>query len=251
MTWSANFVIVYTDVANQGSTFAITETKLYFPVVTFSTEDNEKLLQQLKSGFKRIINWNKGLSKPELFVQNLNVNHLVEPSFQEVNRIFVLAFENYAQGTSNKRYYLPNVEIKDYNAMIDGKNFFDQAVKNHKIIYENIRKIATGQEDDFTSCCLLDYAYFRENYKMIAIDLSKQQALDADSRAIEQIDFTADIDRANNTIRMICWLTSWSIIKNRIIINEKFNSIISSECFNSISINSSSISSRCGIHKKI
>ena len=104
MTWSANCVIVYTDIANHGAIFAITETKLYVPVVTLSTQDNAKLLQQFKSGFKRIINWNKYLSKPELLAQNPNLNDLVEPSLQEVNRLFVLAFEDDAQRTSNKRY---------------------------------------------------------------------------------------------------------------------------------------------------
>ena len=82
LTWFANCVILCSDVANQGTTFAITETKLYIPVVTLSTQDNAKLLQQLKSGFKRIINWNKYLSKPELLVKNPNLNHLVEPGFQ-------------------------------------------------------------------------------------------------------------------------------------------------------------------------
>ena len=70
-------------------------------------------IPQLKSGFKRTISWNKYLSKPELLAQNPNLNYLVKPSFQGVNRLFVLAFENDAQRTSNKRYYLPNVEIKD------------------------------------------------------------------------------------------------------------------------------------------
>ena len=77
--------------------------------------------------------------------------------------------------------------------MIDGKNIFDQPIKNNKVTYENIRKIATGQGDDYTTGCLLDYAYFRDNYKMIAIDLSKQQVLDADPRAIQQINFTANL----------------------------------------------------------
>ena len=200
LTWSANCVIVYTNAGNQGAPFAITGTNLYVPVVTLSTQDNAKLLPQLKSGFKRTISWNKYLSKSELLAQNANLNHLTEPIFQGVNRLFVLAFENDAQRTSNKRYYLPNVEIKDYNVMIDGKNFFDQPVKNHKITYENIRKIGPGQGDGYTTGCLLDYAYFRDNYKMIVIDLSKQQALDPDPRAIQQINFTANIDRANNTI---------------------------------------------------
>ena len=83
--------------------------------------------------------------------------------------------------------------------MIDGKTFFDQPVKDNKVTYENIRKIATGQGDDFTNGCLLDYIYFKNYYKMIVVDLSKQQALDADPKAIHQINFTANLDRAWNT----------------------------------------------------
>ena len=85
------------------SYFIITETNLYGPVVTLSTQDNSNLLPQLKHGFKRIISWNKYLAKPELFAQNANLNHLIEPSFQGVNIRFVLAFENHNQRISNKR----------------------------------------------------------------------------------------------------------------------------------------------------
>ena len=196
LTWSSTCVI--TD-SNGAGTFAITDTKLYVPVVTLSTQENTKFLQQLKSGFKRVINWNKYLSKPELLAQNPNLNHLVEPSFQGVNRLFVLAFQDDAQRTTHDAYYLPNVQIKDYNIMINGENFFDQPIKNNKVTYENIRKIAIGQGDDYTTGCLLDYSYFAITYKMIAVDLSKQQAVDADPRAIQQINFTANLDRAGNT----------------------------------------------------
>ena len=199
LTWSSTCVIASVIVANQAATFEITDTKLYVPAVTLSTQENTKFLQQLKSGFKRVINWNKYLSKPELLAQNPNLNHLVEPSFQGVNRLFVLAFENDNHRTSDERYYLPTVEIKDYNIVINGENFFDQPVKNNKITYDNIRKIATGQGDDYTTGCLLDYPYFTNTYKMIALDLSKQQTLDADPRAIQQINFTANLDRAGNT----------------------------------------------------
>ena len=96
-------VIIYTDVANQVPTFTTTEANLYGPVVTLSTQDNAKLLSQLKSGFKRKISWNKYLAKPELLAQNANLNHLIEPSFQGVNRLFVLAFEDDAQRISKKR----------------------------------------------------------------------------------------------------------------------------------------------------
>ena len=199
LTWLSTCVIVSTNILNQNATFAITDTKLYVPVVILPTQENTKFLQQLKSGFKRVINWNKYLSKPELLAQNPNLNHLIEPSFQGVNRLFVLAFENDDDRTSDDRYYIPTVEIKDYNIMINGESVFDQPIKNNKVTYENIRKIATGQGDDYTTGCLLDYSYFADTYKMIAVDLSKQQALDADPRAIQQINFTANLDRDGNT----------------------------------------------------
>ena len=83
---------------------------------------------------------------------------------------FVLAFENDEQRTSAKGYYLPNVKIKDYNVMINGESLSDQLIKNNKVAYERIRKIATGQRDDYTAGCLLDYPYFKDSYKMIAIE---------------------------------------------------------------------------------
>ena len=106
LTWSSTCVI--TD-SNGGGTFEITDTKLYVLVVTLSTQDNTKLLQQLKSDFKRVINWNKYFSKPESFRRNANLNYLVEPSFQGINRLFVLAFEDDTKRTSHSGYYLPNV----------------------------------------------------------------------------------------------------------------------------------------------
>ena len=104
---------------------------------------------------------------------------------------------------SNNRDYIPHVEIKDYNVIIDGKNFFGQPVKNDKVTYENIWKITIGQGDDYTAGCLLDYTYFKKYYRMIAIDLSKQQVLDADPKAIQQINFTANLDRANTRFYFI------------------------------------------------
>ena len=123
LNWSANCVIIYTNVNNQVPTFTITETNLYVPVVTLSTQDNAKLLPQLKSGFKRTISRNKYLEKPELLAQNPNLNHLIESSLEGVNRLFVLELEDDAQRSSNKRFYTPHVEIKDYNVMVDGKTF--------------------------------------------------------------------------------------------------------------------------------
>ena len=199
LTWSSTCVLIATAIQNQNATFAITDTKLYVPVVTLSTQENTNFFQQLKSDFKRVINWNKYLSKLVLLAQNPNLNHLVEPSFQGINRLFVLAFENDNDRTSDEECYLPTVEIKNYNIVINAENFFDQPIKNNKVTYENIRKIATGRGDDYTTGCLLDYPYFKDTYKMIAVDLSKQQALDADPRAIQQINFTVNLDRAGNT----------------------------------------------------
>ena len=112
-----NCVIVANTVANQNSTFSITDKKLYVPVLTLLIQDNAKLLQKLRSGFKRVINWNKCLPKPELLAQNPNLNHLVEPSSQGINSIFILAYEGDTQRTSSKGYDLPNFEINDYNIM--------------------------------------------------------------------------------------------------------------------------------------
>ena len=120
-------------------------------------------------------------------------------SFQGVNRLFVLSSENENGRTSHSEYHLPKVEIKDYNVEIDVKDVFDQPINNDIKTYENIRKIATGQGDDYATGCLLDYPYFKDNYKIIAIDLSKQQSLDADPRAIQSINFTTNLDRAGNT----------------------------------------------------
>ena len=182
LTWSKDCVI---SSATGETKFAITEIKLFVPVVTLSTQGNAKLLQKLKSNFKRTINWNKYESGTNIFAQNRYLNYLINTSFQGVNRLFVLSFKNVNDRTSHSTYYLPKVEIKDYNVMIDGKNFFDQPINSMTKTYKNIRNIATG--DDYTTGCLLDYSYLKDRYKMIAIDLSKQQSLDADPRAIQQI----------------------------------------------------------------
>ena len=195
LTWSSTCVI--TNSTGVGR-LEITDTKRYVPVVALSTQDNAKLLQQLESGFKKSINWNKYQSKISIEAQSPYLDFLINPSFQGVNRLFVLSFENENGTTSHSGYYLPKVEIKDYNVKIDGRNFFDQPINNNIKTNENIRKIATGQRVDYATGCLLDYPYFKENYKIIVVDLNKQQALDADPRAIQQINFTANLDRAGN-----------------------------------------------------
>ena len=82
--------------------------------------------------------------------------------------------------------------------MINGENFFDQPIKNNKVTYENIRKTSAGQADDYTTGCLLDYPYFKDSCKLIAINLNRQQMLDSNPRAIQQVNFTANLDGANN-----------------------------------------------------
>ena len=181
LTWSKNCV---NSSATAKTKLAITDTKLYVPLVTLSTQDNAKLLEQLRSGFKITSNWNKYQSKASTERQNQYLDFLIDPSFQGVNKFFVLFFENEDDRKVHIGYYLPKVEIKDYNVTIDRKNLFDQPVKNDMRTYHYIQKIATGHGDDYATGCLLDYNYFNKHYNMIVIDLSKKLALDADPKSI-------------------------------------------------------------------
>ena len=126
LKWSRKCIIVARTAINQNLTFQIHDTKFYAPVVTLSTEEILKLLKKLESGFKRTINWNKYLAKATNKAQNRYLDYLIESSFQGVNRLFVLEFEDDNCRESLKQYYLPTIEIKDYNVMIDGINFFDK-----------------------------------------------------------------------------------------------------------------------------
>ena len=128
-------------------------------------------MKQLESDFERIINWNK--YQPIVTEQKRRLDYLIDPSLQEVKRLFVLLFENRTDSEVHTGYFLPNA--KDYSVTTDGRNFFDQTIKSDQITYDNIRKTATGQVDDYTPGCLLDYIYFKEHYKLIAIDLIKPQ----------------------------------------------------------------------------
>ena len=136
------------------------------------------LLEQLKTGFKRTIKWNKYRSQMTIQPQNHNLNYLIDPTFTNVNRLFVLSFARYNAGDNRDSfsdYYVPNVESKDFNILIDGKGFFDLPVKNEEEAYEKI--IGMSNNNDYTTCNLLDLAYFQENCKLIVIDLSKQTKL--------------------------------------------------------------------------
>ena len=120
--------------------------------------------------------------------------------FKEQIRLFVLSFKDDDGRENHKQYYLPSVEIKYCNILIDGRNFLDQPIKDGLKTYDNIKKIAMSQGDDYTTGCLLDYVYFKEYYKLIAKDLSKQQKLDADPKAIQLINFTGNLDRGEGSI---------------------------------------------------
>ena len=123
---------------------------------------------------------------------------MLDSSYQGVKRLFVLAYDNASGITadSHKRYFLPRIEIKNYNIEIDGRNFYDQPINDLIKQYDEVREISTGQGDDYPTGCLLDFAYFEKNYKIIAAALSKQKALDADSRAMQQIIFTGTASAA-------------------------------------------------------
>ena len=155
-------------VAPSGAKFKITDTKLYVPVVTLRKETYIKLLEQLKSGFKKTIKWNKYRSQVTIQPQNNKLNYLIDPTFTNVNRLFVLSFQRIAgenNTTKNYKdsflhYYVPNVRIKDFNVLIGGKSFFHLPVKNEEEIYENI--IDMSNNNDYTTGNLLDFVYFKK-----------------------------------------------------------------------------------------
>ena len=196
LNWNKDFIT-----STIATIFKITNTKLYVPIVTLSSKDNVKLVKLLEEGFKRPVYWNEYQTKIES--RNLDNNNLtrfpLDASFQGVRRLFVLAFNNTTvtvpnnpiNNTNNRvlrnshtKYFLPRVNITNYNVLIDGRNFYDQPINDLVKQYDEIRKTATGQGDDYTTGCLLDYQYFKVHYNLIEVDLSKQKELDADSRAI-------------------------------------------------------------------
>ena len=179
--------------AGDSAKFEITDAKLHVPV---STEDSANLAKQLNEGFKRSVYWNSYETKPSKVIeQGKNLYELLNASFQGVKRLSVLAYaiaanENDKAGIkNNKKYFLPRGEIKNYNILIHGRKFSDQPINDLIKQYDEVRKVSIGYGDDYTTGFLLDYANFRDNYKLIAADLSKQKALDADARVIQQIVF--------------------------------------------------------------
>ena len=163
-----------------------------------STKDSANLTKQLSEGFKRPVYWNIYETRPAKAIEEgKNLCELLNALFQGVKRLFVLFYfaaaganaDKEAGMKDNKKYFLPRGEIKNYNALTDGRNFYDQLINDLIKQYYEIRKVSTEYGDDYTTGCLLDYAYFKDNYKLIAVDLSKKKALDADLRAIQQTVF--------------------------------------------------------------
>ena len=184
-----------------GSTLAIDKYKLYIPVVTLSKDDEIKLLTNLISEFKREIIWNKYRSQVSREAINNNLNTLIDPTFTNVNRLFVLAYRTADHRQSFSRFYLPNVMAKDYNVIINKLAFFDLPIKTEEEAYEKIIDISRNNE--YTTGNLLDYDYFKEHYKLIAIDLSKQQVLQENEDLMQQINFIGRLEEAANVFIII------------------------------------------------
>ena len=191
--------------AGNSAKFEITDAKLHVPIVTLSTKDSVNLTKQLSEGFKRSVYWNNYQTKPAIVIEKgTNIYKLLNASFQGVRRLFVLAYVVAAGAANdeagikdNKKYFLPRGEIKNYNVLIDGRHFYDQPIHDLIKQYDEVRKVSAGHGDDYTTGSLLDYVYFKDNYRLIAVDLSKQK--DADPTAIQQIVFQRVAGGDDNT----------------------------------------------------
>ena len=149
-------------------------------------------------GFKRQIYWNEYKVTPNKnYDAKESIRQPLDASIQGVNRLLGLVYgreNDDTTGNSHRKYFLPRMKIKNYNIEIDGRNFYDQTINDTTKQYAEFRKISTGQGDNYTTGCLLDFAYFEKDYRLIAVDLSKQKALDADLKVIQQIIFTGHVD---------------------------------------------------------
>ena len=173
--------------------FIINDTKMYVPVVTLSKEDNKDFLEQQNKRFQRSIYWNEHKTKEINENSDANVFKYInlDPSFQGVNRLFVMACNRVdSQPTRNgqQKYYLSRIDLEKYNVIIDGRNFYDNPIESDIEKYRELKKVMIGKGEDHTTGSLLDFNYFDKHYKLVAVDLSRQKELDADPRAIQQIE---------------------------------------------------------------
>ena len=183
------------------ATLAINNCNLCVSVVTLSKDDEIKLLTNLKSGFTREIIWNKYRSQMTTEAINNNLNILIDPTFTNVNRLFVLAYRNADDRQSFPQFFLPRVMMKDYNVIVDKLAFFDLPIKTEEEAYEKI--IDISRKNEYTTGSLLDYDYFKKYYKLIAIDLTKQQVLQENEDLIQQINFIGRLTEAANVFIII------------------------------------------------
>ena len=179
---------------NGNAVFIINDTKLYVPVVTLSKEDNKYFIEQQNKGFQRSIYWNEYKTKEINENADANVFKYInlDPSFQGVNRLFVMAYNranNQPTRNGQRKYYLPRIDLDKYNVIIDGRNFYDNPIESDIEKYRELKKVMIGKGEDYTTGSLLDFNYFDKHYKLVAVDLSKQKELDADLRTIQQIEF--------------------------------------------------------------
>ena len=191
LTWKKECVLS-TDAGD--AVFIINDTKMYVPVVTLSKEDNKDFIEQRNKGFQRSIYWNEYKTKEINENADANVFKYInlDPSFQGVNRLFVMAYNRAnGQATRNgqRKYYLRRIDLEKYNVIIDGRNFYDNPIESDIEKYRELKKVMIGKGEDYTTGSLLDFNYFDKHYKLVAVDLSKQKELDADPRAIQQIEF--------------------------------------------------------------
>ena len=182
-----------------------------------SKEDNKDFIHQQNKGFQRSVYWNEYKTKEQNEDDAVNVFKYInlDPSFQGVNRLFVMAYSRaFGQPDRNSRqkYNLPRADLKKYNVIIDGRNFYDNPIESDNEKYRELKKVMIGKGEGYTTRSLLDYNYFSKYYKLVAVDLSKQKELDADPRAIQQIEFKYMLD-TNSTIYWVLEKSKQTILE--------------------------------------
>ena len=158
------------------ATFKINNAKLYVPVVKLSVNNNIKYLENIKQGFKRTVSWNKCKSEIIAKPRDNNLDYMIDPTFRIINELFVLSFKNAGENPTKNSFdkcYMPLVEIKDFNGLINNKPFFDQPVKNKLEAYETLVKMT--RNNDYAIENLLYYLYNQNYDRLIGIDLSRQK----------------------------------------------------------------------------
>ena len=204
LNWTKHSIISNVNIA---TIFQITN----IPVVTLTTKNNNKLANFLSEGCKRLVTWDEYKSKIDtittIAAEGGNTGTkiiLLDTSFQGVSRLFVMSFDNTtvkgntADQYSHRRYYLPRIKIKDYNVLIDGRNFFNQNINGSIARYTKLLKLTTGRSEDYSTKCLIDYDWYLKDFNIAAINLSHQSVLNSDPKVIQKIEFVYKLDAELN-----------------------------------------------------